>query len=118
MARIKRPVSFRLGTFDWTVKYLDVESDIHGDTDKDTRIIRVFVSRDNEQVIKDTLLHECLHVCLEDIVDTTHRMEDKPDVIEEQTVRLLTPRIHSLFSDNGELRDYIFGKSVDSKTKK
>lgn len=117
MARIKRPNSFKLGVFDWEIKYLDVDSDVHGDTDKDKRVIRIFTTNGNEQVIKDTLLHECLHVCFEDITETAFKMDSKADEIEEQLIRLLNPRIHSLFTDNEELRDYIFGSSLTSKKK-
>ena len=118
MAKIKRPTVFKLGTFDWTIKYLDFESDLHGDTCKDTKAIRVFVHGYTEQVIKDTVLHECLHVCLEDIIETTSKIEDKPDVVEEQVIRLLTPRLHELFTNNEELREYLFTKSVDKPVKK
>ena len=110
MARLKRPSAFKLGTFDWTIKYLDVEGDIHGDTDKGKRLIRVFTNTYNEQVIRDTLLHECLHVIFEDITDTVFRMDAKTEDIEEQMVRLVTPRLHSLFTDNEELREYLFNK--------
>lgn len=117
MARVKRPTTFKLGIFDWTISYLDVDGGLHGDTDKDTRVIRIFTKGFNEQVIKDTLLHECLHVCFEDITETAFKMDSKADEIEEQLIRLLNPRIHSLFTDNEELRDYIFGSSLTSKKK-
>lgn len=110
MARIKRPTRFKVGTFEWTIKYIDVEGDLHGDTDKDTKLVRIFTSNYSEQVIKDTLLHECMHVCLEDLVETTYKMDSKPDEVEEQLVRLVTPRLHFLFTENEELRDYIFSK--------
>lgn len=117
MARIKRPATFKLGTFDWEIKYLDVEGDLHGDTDKDKRVIRIFTSSSTEQVIKDTLLHECLHVVFEDITETAFKMDAKADEIEEQMVRLITPRLHSLFTDNEELREYIFGSSLTKQKK-
>ena len=117
MARIKRPTAFKLGTFDWTIQYLSVEHEHHGDTDKDKRLIRVFVKDSEEQVIKDTLLHECLHVVFEDITETAFRMDAKADEVEEQMIRLLTPRVHSLFTDNVELREYLFGSSLTVKKK-
>lgn len=115
MTRSKRPTKFKLGVFDWDIKYIDVEGDIHGDTDRDTRSIRIFTHGYSDQVVKDTLLHECLHVCLEDIVETTHKIDDKPDVVEEQIVRLLTPRVHELFMNNKDLREYIFNKPKPKK---
>lgn len=117
MSRIKRPAAFKLGIFDWEIKYIDIESDLHGDTDKDSKIIRIFTKGFNEQVIKDTLLHECLHVVFEDITESVFRMDAKAEDVEEQMVRLLTPRVHSLFTDNEELREYIFGSSLTSKKK-
>ena len=111
-----RPSGFRLGTFDWSIKYHSSPSDLHGETRKDTRQIDVFTGGYSEQVIKDTLLHECLHVVFEDIPETVLKMDAKPDEIEEQIIRLLTPRIHSLFTDNKSLREYIFnGKLTKGK---
>ena len=110
MARIKRPTSFQLGVFNWSIKYHSSPSEMHGETHRDTKTIDIFTKDYDEQVIKDTLLHECLHVVFEDITDTVFRMEAKSEDIEEQIVRLVTPRIHSLFTDNEELREYIFNK--------
>lgn len=118
MAKSKRPTKFTLGVSNWEVKYFDMEHDLHGETCKDTRRISIFTHGYSEQVIKDTLLHECLHVALEDIIDTTCKIEEKPDVVEEQIIRLLTPRIHELFTNNVELREYIFNKPVDTSKKK
>jgi len=117
VARVKRPTYFKLGIFDWEIRYHTSPSDLHGETNRDTRKIDIYTNGFNEQVIKDTLLHECLHVCFEDITETAFKMDSKADEIEEQLIRLLNPRIHSLFTDNEELRDYIFGSSLTSKKK-
>ncbi len=119
MAR-SRPESFKLGVFDWTIKYLDFECDDFGETYLSTKEIHIFLRKCiNEQVLKDTLLHECMHAVLEDVVETTSKMsESKPEDVEEQIVRLVTPRLHELFTNNPELRDYIFTKSVDKSKKK
>lgn len=117
-ASFKRPDKFTLGTFEWTINYLDVEHDNHGETLKDTRELNIITRSKSEQVLKDTLLHECLHVVLEDIIDTAVQIENKPEIIEEQVVRLLTPRLHELFTNNIDLRDYIFSKVVDKSAKK
>lgn len=116
MAKAKRPTEFKLGVFKWDIKYYDSPSDLHGETHKDLRKIDIYTHNISEVVIKDTLLHECLHVLLEDITDTVVRMESKSEEVEEQIVRLLTPRLHSIFTDNDCLRDYIF--SVDNSKKK
>lgn len=112
---MKRPNKFKLGVFNWKINYLDVEHESHGETLMDTREINIVIRHKSEQVIKDTLLHECLHVCMEDIIDTTTKIEDRAGVVEEQIIRLLTPRLHSIFSDNPDLRNYIFQKPIDSK---
>lgn len=112
-SNIARPTSFRLGTFDWKVNYLDIESETHGETHKSTREINITCRAYSEQVIKDTLLHECMHVVLEDIIDTTCKMEGAASEVEEQLVRLVTPRLHELFTNNVELREYIFSNRVD-----
>lgn len=110
MAKKKRPEKFKLGTFEWTIKYLDIESVDHGETLHDSKEIHIITRNKTEQVMKDTLLHECLHVVLEDIVETAIKIDDKSEVVEEQIVRLLTPRLHEMFKNNPELNCYIFGE--------
>lgn len=107
---MKRPTKFKLGMFEWNIKYLDIEHDNHGETLKGSREINIITRHAKESMIKDTLLHECLHVVLEDIVDTVVRIDDKSDVIEEQLIRLLTPRLLELFANNKSLKDYLFSK--------
>ena len=117
MSKSKRPSTFILGVFKWRIHYLDIEHENFGETLMDTREINIIIRNKSEQVIKDTLLHECLHVCFEDIIDTTSKIELSSGIIEEQIVRLFTPRLHSLLSDNPKLRDYIFQKPIDSPKK-
>lgn len=109
MANIKRPEEFKLGTFDWVIKYLDIESDVHGETLRDSREIHIIIRGKNEQVIKDIILHECLHVVFEDIMDGAVKIDEKSDIVEEHIIRLLTPRLHELFTSNKQLNKYIFG---------
>src|SRR5690606_2646042 len=110
MGQSKRPTTFKLGVVDWSINYLYCESELHGEPHKDDRDINIFPRGRTEQIIKDTLLHECIHVALEHIIDTTSKMDDKPSEIEEQIVRLVTPRLHELFTNNVELREYIVSK--------
>lgn len=110
MTKRKRPEKFKLGTFNWKIKYLDIEAEYHGETLKDSREIHIVIRNKTEQVLRDTILHELFHVVLEDIIDGAIKMDEKPDVIEEHIVRLLTPRVHELFTNNKELNKYIFGK--------
>ena len=105
---INRPSSFEYENFIWKINYLNTENDDHGQTYSDLKIINIYIKNKDEQVIKDTLLHEVLHSCLENIISIITKIPESSDDIEEHLVRLLTPRVHVVFSKNKELRDYIF----------
>jgi len=106
--KIKRPIQFEYENFTWKINYLNVEHDDHGETFTDTKIINIYTKNRNEQVILDSICHEINHLLLENIVPLLLTSNGSPDDIEEHLVRLLTPRLHVLYSKNKELRNYVF----------
>jgi len=78
----------------------------HGETNIDTKQIIVYPNG-NEDVVKETLQHEILHALLEDIIPTIKEIESE-DKMEEQLIRLLSPRLMSFVLDNPKLAKYIW----------
>ena len=60
------------------------------------------------QVQKETLLHELLHVSLEDCPLMEHPIEKKDDN-EEYLVRFISPRLYQILAENKKVREFIFG---------
>lgn len=82
-------------------------SENHGDTDLEKKLINLFFNG-NEEVLKETLLHEIEHILLEDIVKATKTIEDL-DEREEAIIRLVNPRRMQVVQDNKVLFKWIYG---------
>jgi len=97
-------MKFKSGYFDWKVRFLPYMDEIgnHGDTDFDKKEIRIDSTMISANK-KETLLHEILHVCLE---DSGHMDE----ALEEKVIRIISPRLIHILAENADLRDYILGK--------
>ena len=109
--QVVRPTSFKFQTFDWVIMYTDQESAYHGTTERDTKEIminlRVAVS---EQLIKDALLHELLHVVNEDVFKALGDMDEvKWYDKEEHQIRFVTPRLNMLLKNNPGIVTYLWG---------
>lgn len=98
----------RVGCFTYTISVHDEGvSENHGDTCLEKKHINLF-DNGNEEVLKETLLHEFLHVLLEDVLRTVKEIEN-PSEQEEQLIRILSPRLMQWGLDNPELVDFIWG---------
>lgn len=102
--------TFNLGVYTWKVTFINLDHDNFGDTDFSLREIQVYTRNKNAMIIRSTLLHEVMHVTLENIIPTVVKIEDKPDVIEEQLILLQEPNLLEVFSKNKKLRNFVFGK--------
>lgn len=73
---------------------------------------KIFINtRFAEQVQKETLMHEILHVCLEDYPYPSEIASQKDrEEHEEHLVRKISPNIVLILNDNKWVRDFIFGK--------
>jgi len=110
MSKKERPLGFTYNSFKWTINYIEkgnIDKELFGETFIDDQEIDIYTKKRSEIVIKNTLLHELLHVLLEDLiqaVDTNKNLNDK----EESLIRLVTPRLFCLLSANPTLARYIF----------
>lgn len=111
------PIStVKIGPFNYKIIYSEAKfSDTHGATCTSNKEIIVYKDS-NEESVKETLQHELLHALLEDIVATIKDLEDEGKM-EEQLIRLLSPRLMCLAQDNPELVDYLW-KNKKTRTSK
>ena len=99
--------SVRVGCFSYKINLMDSSaSENHGDTDLEKKLINLFFNG-NEEVLKETLLHEIEHILLEDIVKSTKSIEDT-DEREEAIIRLVNPRRMQTVQDNKALFRWIY----------
>jgi len=100
---VKIPNKIQCSCFEYSIEEHSRSEmgDSMGDLNRETKVIRI--TKDLEQQVKkETLLHELLHVTLDD-----YSIEDD---LEEKIVRLLSPRIMELFKRNPKLLEVLFGK--------
>ena len=68
-----------------------------------------FYKQDNEQVEKETLLHEILHVALEDKAEAIFNLDEKVKNKEENLIRLLSPSLMDILENKKLERDLFYG---------
>lgn len=107
MTKINRPTVFHHGAYCWEIKWLNQTNDKHGVTHFDEKEVHIFIKDVDEATLRDTLLHELLHVANEDLFDIIKEIEET-EKMEESHVRLTTPRIMRIMTSNPELTNYIF----------
>lgn len=98
MSEIKMPDQVKIGFFDYSIKQDNEMTDM-GSTGFDCLEIKIN-SKYQDQVIKETLLHECLHALLYD----TFLLEDE---LEEKVIRVLSPKLMQLFHSNESLVNFL-----------
>lgn len=98
----------------WVKRLSDGDRELHGDTDNDDKVIRLNTVY-NEQLIKDTLLHEIQHAIYNDTYAFDVGEGSDPEVAEERVIRIFTPKFMQVMLDNPGLVDYLF-KRDDNET--
>lgn len=112
-AKSLRPTSVRIGSFDWTIDYLE-HSDWHtegrdeiGTTEADQLKILVRLSDEKRSYhiacVKETLLHELLHAIYAFTGLTFYATAKNEKDQEEHTVRSLTPSFLAVMRENPDL---------------
>ncbi len=97
----------KINGFDWKIIYAKAKvADRFGETNLSSKEITIF-STDNEQIIKETLQHEILHVLLEDIIPIIVKISDD-EVAEETLIRLVSPRLFTCMKENPKLSEYLW----------
>lgn len=113
-----KPTKFKSGFYTWKIIWSEEKvEDCFGKTDIGTKSI-VMYSQDNSEIERETLLHELLHVALDDKCEAIFgyeggKLEDK----EENMIRLLSPVMMQILSDNPELHNFLFGRRNERKRK-
>jgi hypothetical protein len=103
--RKRLPKFIKLGSLTYkVVRHRKSTKDL-GETDFNKRVVHIWKQEACE--LPNTLLHECIHVVLEDVIQSI--MSDKKSVedFEEDLVRLVTPRFMQLLRENPELLSYL-----------
>jgi len=95
----------KLGPFEYTIIFRRDSDDDFGKTCLADKTIWIN-SRYDKQVQQETLLHELLHVSLEDCVLLEHPL-DKKDDMEEGIVRFISPKLWDYLKNNKKLREFI-----------
>jgi hypothetical protein len=107
---VHKTLSFTLDGFKWTLYLVDQVTDFHGETQKEQYRVIVNTRGMVDQSIRETIMHELLHCCFGDQAKLVFGQEtDKVDEKEEELVRLLSPRLLNLFSNNPQLAEVVFG---------
>lgn len=107
---IKYPetMPFRFSGFDWQIKFLDIETENFGITDTDKKIVHIYYRGKDDQNVIETLIHELSHVVMFELADSIFKHEsEKSCDLEENMIRLTSPRVFALLRDNVELMEFI-----------
>lgn len=110
MTKNKYPTSipFRFSGFEWTIKFLDIETENFGITDTDKKIVHIYYKDKDHQNVIETTIHEICHVLMFELADSVFKHEaEKSYDLEENMIRLISPRVFSLLRDNVELMEFL-----------
>tara|TARA_Y100000389_G_C17351028_1_gene458475 strand:+ start:565 stop:993 length:429 start_codon:yes stop_codon:yes gene_type:complete len=104
-----------IGCFTYKVRELNDYRDeegciLMGSTDVANNVISIDTSY-NEEVVRETLLHELMHALLND----THVVDEE---VEEKLVRVLSPKLMDTCKRNPALVEFLFHREVHTNDKK
>lgn len=101
-------LKFHFLGFDWTIKFIDIEGSDFGETDIDKKEVRIYYKNRDDQNVVETLIHEIGHVIMFELADPVFKHEvDKTYDMEENLIRLTSPRTFAILRDNIHLMDFI-----------
>ena len=102
-----KPTKFKSGYYTWKIKWSPEKAEeLFSKTCSSTKTITIY-KQENKQVERETLLHEILHVALEDKADAIFNYEEKLECKEENLIRLLSPVLMNIL-ENKQLVRYLF----------
>jgi len=106
--RYPEELDFRFSGFDWKIKFLDIETENFGITDTDAKIVHIYYKGKDDQNVMECLIHELEHVVMFEMADAVFKHEsEKPFDMEENMVRLTSPRVFAILRDNIKLMKFI-----------
>ena len=81
---------------------------MYGKTDSHNKVVTIYKCK-NEEIVRETLLHELLHVVMEDKAEAVFNFESdtKSYDKEENLIRLISPVLMQLINDNPELWQFL-----------
>jgi len=109
MKKPKMPRSFQYYSMRWTINPDHKLIDEMGLTERDHAHISITNDpRIPDEMLRETLLHELLHVVLDNTLPLSAGLNNNAEDIEENLIRVVSPRLFHLFNENPELLHYIF----------
>ena len=109
---MQKPENFKAGYYTWTIVWSEEPpEDAFGKTDTTNKKVTIY-NISNEEIERETLFHEILHVALDDTAESIFNYEtDKKDADkEENLVRLLSPQLLQILTSNPRLASYVLGR--------
>ena len=110
---MRKPTKFKCGCYNWQIYWSQEEADeMYGKTDSSTKVVTIYKCK-NDEITRETLLHELLHVVMEDKAEAIFNFDSdsKNYDKEENLIRLISPVLMQLIMDNPELFDFLSKKS-------
>jgi hypothetical protein len=102
--KIKGIKKIHFHPFDYKLKFTKDKRFIkrdYGETNLTDKWIKIGDVND-EKIIKHFILHEALHVLLEEVIENTAKIKDLEDR-EEAIVRMVSPRLQQFIESNPDL---------------
>ena len=102
---MRKPTKFKSGCYTWKIYWGEEDADeMYGKTDTSTKTVTIYKCK-NDEITRETLLHELLHVVMEDKAEAVFNFDpDKKEYDkEENLIRLISPVLMQLISENPEL---------------
>ena len=94
----------------WKISYIPEKGECLGETHLNINEIRLWVKGIPEDCVRETLQHEILHVVLRDCMFMINESNATPYDLEESIIRITSPRLFAIMSQNPILREYIYGR--------
>ena len=101
---MRKPTKFKSGCYNWQIYWSQEEAEeMYGKTDTHTKTITIYKCK-NDEITRETLLHELLHVVMEDKAEAVFNFDpDKKEYDKERTHQTNIPVLMQLIIDNPEL---------------
>ena len=106
---MRKPTKFKAGCYNWQIYWSQEEAEeMYGKTDSHTKTVTIYKCK-NEEITRETLLHELLHVAMEDKAEAVFTFDpDKKEYDkEENLIRLISPVLMQIIVDNPELWQFL-----------
>ena len=106
---MRKPTKFKSGCYNWQIYWSQEEAEeMYGKTDTHTKTITIYKCK-NDEITRETLLHELLHVVMEDKAEAIFNFAPaKKEYDKEETlIRLISPVLMQIIIDNPELWQFL-----------